>query len=33
MLLEGNKVLVTGGARGSVKEIIMKCLDEGASVH
>jgi 3-oxoacyl-[acyl-carrier protein] reductase len=33
MLLEGKKVLVTGGAQGIGKEIIMKCLAEGASIH
>jgi len=33
MLLEGKKVLVTGGAQGIGKEIIMKCLSEGASIH
>lgn len=33
MLLEGKTVLVTGGARGIGKEIIMKCLSEGASIH
>ena len=33
MLLEGKKVLVTGGAQGIGKEIIMKCLKEGASIH
>jgi len=33
MLLEGKNVLVTGGARGIGKEIIMKCLAEGASIH
>ena len=33
MLLEGKNVLVTGGARGIGKEIIMKCLSEGASIH
>jgi len=33
MLLEGRKVLVTGGAQGIGKEIVMKCLSEGASVH
>jgi len=33
MLLEGKKVLVTGGAQGIGKEIIVKCLSAGASVH
>lgn len=33
MLLEGKTVLVTGGARGIGKEIIMKCLAEGATIH
>lgn len=33
MLLEGKKVLVTGGAQGIGKEIVMKCLSEGASIH
>ncbi len=33
MLLEGKNVLVTGGARGIGKEIVMKCLSEGASIH
>jgi 3-oxoacyl-[acyl-carrier protein] reductase len=33
MLLEGKKVLVTGGAQGIGMEIVMKCLSEGASVH
>jgi len=33
MLLEGKKVLVTGGAQGIGKEIVMKCLAEGASIH
>ncbi|PIE04318.1 MAG: 3-oxoacyl-[acyl-carrier-protein] reductase [Spirochaetales bacterium] len=33
MLLKGKNVLVTGGSRGIGKEIIMKCLSEGASVH
>ena len=33
MLLEGKKILVTGGSRGIGKEIVMKCLQEGASVH
>lgn len=33
MLLEEKNVLVTGGAQGIGKEIIMKCLSEGASIH
>ena len=33
MLLEGKKVFVTGGSRGIGKEIIMKSLSEGASIH
>ena len=33
MLLEGKKVLVTGGAQGIGKKIVMRCLSEGASVH
>lgn len=33
MLLEGKVVLVTGGAQGIGKDIIMKSLSQGASIH
>ena len=33
VLLEGKIVLVTGGARGIGSRIVIRCLEEGASVH